>query len=133
MLDVRVESELGIKLIILIKLFRIVPPLDRGLTKKRKDQIFIFLFITVPEDHRIVFIFVAEKYKQRDLSQTLQVELFAGNRFEIAGSDSELGMQEGVDDLLDMAGVELEHELFFREKVTGHRLLPAMKKVFRWS
>ena len=44
---------------------------------------------------------------------------------------SELGMHECVDDLLDMARVELEHEVFFRETVKGHRLLPAMKKVFR--
>lgn len=45
----------------------------------------------------------------------------------------ELGMSECVDDLLDMARVEAEHEIFFREMVTGHRLLPVMRKVFRWS
>jgi rubrerythrin len=45
----------------------------------------------------------------------------------------ELEMQDCVDDLLDMAGVELEHEVFFREMVTGHRLLPVMRKVFGWS
>ncbi len=45
----------------------------------------------------------------------------------------ELGMAECVEDLLDMASVEEEHELFFREVVTGHRLLPIMKKVFGWS
>ncbi len=45
----------------------------------------------------------------------------------------ELGMTECVEDLLDMAGVELEHEVFFRTTVTGHRLLPVMKKVFGWS
>ena len=45
----------------------------------------------------------------------------------------ELGMDDCVEDLLDMARVELEHELFFRETVTGHRLLPVMKKVFGWS
>ena len=42
-------------------------------------------------------------------------------------------MNDCVEDLLDMARVELEHEVFFREMVTGHRLLPVMKKVFRWS
>lgn len=45
----------------------------------------------------------------------------------------ELGMQDCVDDLLDMARVEVEHEVFFREVVSGHRLLPIMKRVFGWS
>lgn len=45
----------------------------------------------------------------------------------------ELGMDECVADLLDMARVELEHEKFFRETVTGHWLLPMMKRVFGWS
>jgi rubrerythrin len=45
----------------------------------------------------------------------------------------ELGMQDCVDDLLDMARVEVEHEVFFREIVAGHRLLPLMKRIFRWS
>jgi hypothetical protein len=42
-------------------------------------------------------------------------------------------MQDCVDDLLDMARVEVEHEVFFREMVTGHRLLPVMRRVFKWS
>lgn len=45
----------------------------------------------------------------------------------------QLGMDDCLADLLDMARVELEHELFFREMVTGHRLLPIMKKIFGWS
>jgi demethoxyubiquinone hydroxylase (CLK1/Coq7/Cat5 family) len=45
----------------------------------------------------------------------------------------QIGMQDCVDDLLDMARVELEHEVFFREMVTGHRWLPTMKRVFGWS
>jgi len=45
----------------------------------------------------------------------------------------DLDMQDCVDDLLDMARVELEHEVFFREMVTGHRLLPVMRRVFKWS
>ena len=52
---------------------------------------------------------------------------------EAAEFAKELQMDECVEDLLDMARVEVEHELFFREMVTGHRLLPVMKKVFRWS
>ena len=45
----------------------------------------------------------------------------------------ELEMDDCVADLLDMARVETEHEQFFHETVTGHRLLPVMKRVFRWS
>lgn len=45
----------------------------------------------------------------------------------------ELGMDECVQDLLDMARVEVEHEEFFSSVVAGHRLLPIMKRVFGWS
>jgi demethoxyubiquinone hydroxylase (CLK1/Coq7/Cat5 family) len=45
----------------------------------------------------------------------------------------QLEMDECVADLLDMSRVELEHEIFFRETVTGHRLLPVMKRVFGWG
>ncbi|HVF30888.1 MAG TPA: ferritin-like domain-containing protein [Pyrinomonadaceae bacterium] len=62
--------------------------------------------------------------------------LESGNTIEYedaAKFAKELGMPECVDDLLDMARVELEHEIFFREMVTGHRLLPFMKRVFGWE
>lgn len=45
----------------------------------------------------------------------------------------ELDMAECVADLLDMARVEVEHEMFFHETVAGHRWLPVMKRVFGWS
>jgi len=45
----------------------------------------------------------------------------------------ELGMQDCVTDLLDMARVEVEHEVFFRETISGHWLLPMMRRVFGWS
>ena len=45
----------------------------------------------------------------------------------------ELEMPQCVEDLLDMARVEVEHEVFFRNVVTGHRLLPFMKRIFRWG
>ena len=45
----------------------------------------------------------------------------------------DLGMDEFVADLLDMARVEVEHEEFFRGVVADHRLLPIMKRVFGWS
>ncbi len=52
---------------------------------------------------------------------------------EAAAFASELGMDDCVADLLDMARVEVEHEVFFREMVAGHRLLPVMRRVFGWS
>ena len=52
---------------------------------------------------------------------------------EAAGYACELGMVACVEDLLDMARVEAEHEAFFSETVRGHRLLPLMKRVFGWS
>ncbi len=52
---------------------------------------------------------------------------------EAAQFAKELGMDACVEDLLDMARVEGEHEAFFRQTITGHKLLPAMKKIFRWS
>jgi hypothetical protein len=44
-----------------------------------------------------------------------------------------LKMDDCVADLLDMARVEVEHEVFFRETVAGHWLLPMMRRVFGWS
>ena len=52
---------------------------------------------------------------------------------DAAAFAKELEMDECVEDLLDMARVEVEHELFFRETVAGHRLLPTMKRIFGWS
>jgi hypothetical protein len=52
---------------------------------------------------------------------------------EAAAFAKELEMHDCLEDLLDMARVELEHEEFFREVVTGHRLLPVMRRVFGWS
>lgn len=45
----------------------------------------------------------------------------------------ELKMDDCIEDLLDMARVEVEHEIFFHETVAGHRLLPVMRRVFGWS
>ena len=62
--------------------------------------------------------------------------LESGNSVEYENAAAfarELGMNDLVEDLLDMARVEVEHEVFFRETVTGHRLLPLMKRVFGWS
>ena len=45
----------------------------------------------------------------------------------------ELGMESCVEEMMEMSRVEGEHEAFFSTTVAGHRLLPVMKKVFRWS
>lgn len=45
----------------------------------------------------------------------------------------ELGMNDCVADLLDMARVEVEHEEFFRSVIADHRLLPIMRRVFGWG
>ncbi|MBK9155533.1 MAG: ferritin-like domain-containing protein [Chloracidobacterium sp.] len=52
---------------------------------------------------------------------------------EAAVFAKELEMDECVEDLLDMARVEVEHEVFFHTVVAGHRLLPLMKRMFGWS
>jgi rubrerythrin len=52
---------------------------------------------------------------------------------EAAAYARQLGMDDCVADLLDMARVESEHEAFFRETVSGHRLLPFMRTFFRWG
>ena len=52
---------------------------------------------------------------------------------DAAAFAKELEMPTLVEDLLDMARVEVEHEMFFHETVADHRLLPIMKTVFRWS
>ena len=52
---------------------------------------------------------------------------------DAAAMARELGMNDLVADLLDMARVEVEHEEFFSGVVSGHWLLPTMKRVFGWS
>lgn len=44
-----------------------------------------------------------------------------------------LGLKEFETDLLEMAGVEKEHELFFSSVIDGHRLLPVISAVFGWG
>jgi demethoxyubiquinone hydroxylase (CLK1/Coq7/Cat5 family) len=52
---------------------------------------------------------------------------------DAAAFASELKMQACVDELMDMAQTEAEHEIFFRGVVAEHRLLPLMRTFFRWS
>lgn len=44
-----------------------------------------------------------------------------------------LGLKEFETDLLMMAGVEKEHEMFFLNAVVGHRLLPLVSTFFDWG
>ena len=62
--------------------------------------------------------------------------LESGNviEYEVAASQaSALGLLEFRDDLLVMAQVEKEHELFFLTVVADHRLLPLMASLFKWG
>lgn len=62
--------------------------------------------------------------------------LESGNvvEYEVAASNAAaLGLNEFETDLLEMAAVEKEHELFFASVIVGHRLLPAMSAIFGWG
>jgi hypothetical protein len=45
----------------------------------------------------------------------------------------ELEMPDCFDEMMEMSHVEGEHEAFFRQTVSKHRLLPLTKKCFRWG
>ncbi len=62
--------------------------------------------------------------------------LESGNviEYQVAASHAgALGLKEFEADLLVMAGVEKEHELFFLNVIAGHRLLPMVSSVFGWG
>jgi demethoxyubiquinone hydroxylase (CLK1/Coq7/Cat5 family) len=62
--------------------------------------------------------------------------LESGNviEYETAASHAAaFDLKEFEADLLMMAGVEKEHELFFLSVVTGHRLLPLVSSFFDWG
>jgi hypothetical protein len=62
--------------------------------------------------------------------------LESGNviEYETAASHAAAqGLGDFEADLLLMAGVEKEHELFFLSVVTGHRLLPLASSLFDWG
>ncbi len=62
--------------------------------------------------------------------------LESGNviEYQVAASHAgALGLEEFEADLLVMAQVEKEHELFFLNVITGHRLLPIVSSVFSWG
>ena len=62
--------------------------------------------------------------------------LESGNvvEYEVAASHAgALGLKEFEADLLEMARVEKEHELFFSTVIIGHRLLPMTSAVFGWG
>lgn len=45
----------------------------------------------------------------------------------------ELGMEDCFEDMMEMSRVEGEHEVFFRQTVVGHRLLPLTRRFFHWG
>jgi demethoxyubiquinone hydroxylase (CLK1/Coq7/Cat5 family) len=52
---------------------------------------------------------------------------------EAAAHAAVSGLTEFEADLLVMARVEKEHELFFMSIIAGHRLLPLMQAIFKWG
>jgi len=52
---------------------------------------------------------------------------------DAAAHAAALGLRDFEADLLVMARVEKEHELFFLGVVAGHRLLPLMQTIFKWG
>jgi rubrerythrin len=52
---------------------------------------------------------------------------------EAAARAGALGLKEFEADLLVMARVEREHEIFFLSVIAGHRLLPLMQAIFKWG
>lgn len=52
---------------------------------------------------------------------------------DAAAHAAALGLSEFEADLLVMARVEKEHEMFFLSTVTGHRMLPLMQAIFKWG
>lgn len=62
--------------------------------------------------------------------------LESGNVLEYenaAAHAAAMGLSEFEADLLVMARVEKEHELYFLGVVSGHRLLPLMQSIFKWG
>jgi hypothetical protein len=62
--------------------------------------------------------------------------LESGNviEYQVAASHAgALGLKEFEADLLVMAQVEKEHELFFSNVISGHRLLPLVSGMFGWG
>jgi len=62
--------------------------------------------------------------------------LESGNviEYQVAASHAgELGLQKFEADLLAMAEVEKEHELYFLNVIAGHRLLPFVSGIFGWG
>jgi len=52
---------------------------------------------------------------------------------DAAAFAKEMEMRECFEELMEMAEKEAEHEVFFRNVVAKHKLLPVMRAIFRWS
>jgi demethoxyubiquinone hydroxylase (CLK1/Coq7/Cat5 family) len=45
----------------------------------------------------------------------------------------ELGMEDCVEQMMEMSDTEQRHEDFFKDVVKGHSFLPLMRRFFRWG
>jgi demethoxyubiquinone hydroxylase (CLK1/Coq7/Cat5 family) len=52
---------------------------------------------------------------------------------EAARYARELGMEDCAEQMIEMSDTEQRHEDFFKGVVQKHRLLPLMRRVFRWG
>jgi rubrerythrin len=52
---------------------------------------------------------------------------------EAAKYARELNMEECAAQMMEMSSVEQRHEDFFKQVVQKHRLLPVMRRFFRWG
>lgn len=56
------------------------------------------------------------------------------DEYELASQHARtMGLRELASELRIMAIVEKEHEVFFMKTVASHRLLPLMRRIFRWG
>ncbi len=52
---------------------------------------------------------------------------------DAANYAQQIGLDECAREMMEMSAVEAEHEVFFREIISNHRLLPVTRRFFRWS
>ena len=54
--------------------------------------------------------------------------------YEVAAFHAQaLALDDFAAELMRLSAVESEHEAFFQEMVTGHRLLPVVRAIFKWG
>jgi len=68
-------------------------------------------------------MYFAGRIESRNVQEYVDAASYAGA----------LGLKEFESELLVMAEVGKKHEAYFKNIVSGHRLLPVTQKIFRWG